>query len=342
MNKKLQVFVSSTYNDLKDERQAAVEAILNAGHIPAGMELFKPDNESQLKTIYRWIDESDVFMLILGGRYGSIEPKTGKSYTHLEYGYALAKNKPVFAVILSEAFLTNKINLMGLSNAIEQNAPDKYRFFKSSVMSKIIKIVDDCKDIKLIVHATLNDYARRYNLKGWIRNSGFFNMNANTFPIDSSILGESTLFYQSYSKHNKQFVKSILSIDSYSHVRLDNNVNGKSAPLPEFTYEGICSNQNEILYCFLQNNNSNEKAILQLIKSVGGLDRYIGLLSALTSSGTPVCVKVACFKNTEMISKINYSVLRKCLTSSNTSNQKSAYIIEDHIKNIFFSDRLFK
>lgn len=41
MYKKLQVFVSSTYTDLIEERQAAVEAILDAGHIPAGMELFK-------------------------------------------------------------------------------------------------------------------------------------------------------------------------------------------------------------------------------------------------------------------------------------------------------------
>ena len=47
MNKKLQVFVSSTYTDLIEERQAAVEAILDAGHIPAGMELFKAGNESQ-------------------------------------------------------------------------------------------------------------------------------------------------------------------------------------------------------------------------------------------------------------------------------------------------------
>lgn len=35
MNKKLQVFISSTYTDLTEERQAAVEAILDAGHIPA-------------------------------------------------------------------------------------------------------------------------------------------------------------------------------------------------------------------------------------------------------------------------------------------------------------------
>ena len=44
MNKKIQVFISSTYTDLIEERQAAVEAILDAGHIPAGMELFKAGN----------------------------------------------------------------------------------------------------------------------------------------------------------------------------------------------------------------------------------------------------------------------------------------------------------
>lgn len=40
MNKKFQVFVSSTYSDLRNERQACVQAILTAGHIPAGIELF--------------------------------------------------------------------------------------------------------------------------------------------------------------------------------------------------------------------------------------------------------------------------------------------------------------
>ena len=104
MNKKLQVFVSSTYTDLKEERQAAVEAILDAGHIPAGMELFKAGNESQLKTIYKWIDESDVYMLILGGRYGSIKSKSGKSYTQLEYEYALSKRIPFLQLLLVNHF----------------------------------------------------------------------------------------------------------------------------------------------------------------------------------------------------------------------------------------------
>ncbi|MCB0521514.1 MAG: DUF4062 domain-containing protein [Saprospiraceae bacterium] len=58
--KKLQVFVSSTYMDLVKERQVAVEAILQAGHIPAGMELFAAGDEEQWDVIKKWIKESDV------------------------------------------------------------------------------------------------------------------------------------------------------------------------------------------------------------------------------------------------------------------------------------------
>jgi len=169
MNKKLQVFISSTYTDLIDERQAAVEAILDTGHIPAGMELFKAGNESQLKTIQKWIDESDVYMLILGGRYGSVEPNSGKSYTQLEYEYALSKNIPVFSVVLSESFLSNKIKESGLLEITEQKEPNKYQLFKELVMSKIIREVDDCKDIKITIYSTLNEFMNKYTLTGWSR-----------------------------------------------------------------------------------------------------------------------------------------------------------------------------
>lgn len=107
MERKLQVFISSTNKDLVSERQAAVKAILDAGHIPAGMELFKAGN-SQLETIYRWIDDSDVYLLILGGRYGSIDKASKLSYTHLEYEYALSKGIPAFAIVLSEKMLNMK------------------------------------------------------------------------------------------------------------------------------------------------------------------------------------------------------------------------------------------
>ena len=102
MKRKYQVFVCSTYEDLKQERQAAVEAILKAGHIPAGMELFTAASESQMQVIRRWIDESDIFMLILGGRYGTIEPSSGLSYVETEFNYARESGKPFFSVVLSD------------------------------------------------------------------------------------------------------------------------------------------------------------------------------------------------------------------------------------------------
>lgn len=168
MNKKLQVFVSSTYTDLMEERQAAVQAILDAGHIPAGMELFKA-GKSQMETIRKWIDESDVYMLILGGRYGSIEPDSGKSYTQLEYEYALSKNMPVFAIVLNDDFLPTKDTLK--KNVKGNNNIKKYKSFKELVKSNIVKFVSNIDQISVAIHAQLNDISNNpnYNLIGWIR-----------------------------------------------------------------------------------------------------------------------------------------------------------------------------
>jgi len=173
MRKKLQVFISSTYVDLLDERQAAVQAVLDAGHIPAGMELFKAGNRTQLETIYRWIDDSDVFMLILGDRYGSIEEESGKSYTHLEYEYAMQSGKPVFAVILSDSFLKTKESVE-VGNSKKSQVQDyqenlKYKGFKELVMSKIIRLANDSKDIMLVIHTTLKEFLEEYDLIGWVR-----------------------------------------------------------------------------------------------------------------------------------------------------------------------------
>ena len=171
LNKKLQVFISSTYTDLIEERQAAVQAVLDAGHIPAGMELFKAGNTSQLETIYKWIDNSDVYMLILGGRYGSIEEKTGKSYTQLEYEYAIRKCLPVFSVVLRNDFVKQKAEFLGEEYAIEKANISQYNEFKNLVMSKIVREVSDCKDIMLAIHTTLKEFIEEYEFVGWVRSN---------------------------------------------------------------------------------------------------------------------------------------------------------------------------
>ncbi|MEO6231083.1 MAG: DUF4062 domain-containing protein [Ferruginibacter sp.] len=178
--RKLQIFVSSTYTDLKEERQAAVEAILSSGHIPAGMELFSAGDESQLTVIQRWIDESDIYLLILGGRYGSIDTKSGKSYTELEYDYAVEKKKPLFAVVINESILEIKVKSMGIQ-VIEQENPKELKQFRLKTLNNLVKFWDDKKDIKIAIHETLSDFSYRKDLVGWIRGNNL---------VDTAFLAE--------------------------------------------------------------------------------------------------------------------------------------------------------
>lgn len=165
--KKLQVFISSTYEDLVEERQIAVESVLNAGHIPAGMELFKSGDTSQKDAIKKWIEESDVYMLILGGRYGSIDPETELSYTHWEYKYAEEIGKPRFAVVISNEYLDTRVQEVGIS-VLERKNVQKYEGFKKDVLSKISKFYSDLKDIKIAVLESLKEYEKDEKLSGWV------------------------------------------------------------------------------------------------------------------------------------------------------------------------------
>lgn len=98
MQKKYQIFVSSTFTDLIEERQAALKAILDVGHIPSGMEGFFAADQEQLAYIKRIIDECDYYVLIIAGRYGSIDSQ-GISYTEREYEHAVWRKVPILAFI---------------------------------------------------------------------------------------------------------------------------------------------------------------------------------------------------------------------------------------------------
>ena len=118
-------------------------------------------------TIKQWIDDSDVYMLILGGRYGSIEPTSGLSYTELEYDYATELRKPVFAVVINEQALEEKVRSGGTNN-LEKENPKELALFRTKVLSNISSFFDDPKDIKLCVHESLADFAANRELRGWI------------------------------------------------------------------------------------------------------------------------------------------------------------------------------
>ena len=114
------------------------------------MELFAAGNESQMEVIRQWIDESDAYLLILGGRYGSVDPHSSKSYTQLEYEYAIEKSKPFFACVMTEVAIDKRVEKHG-KQVLELENPKELKAFRSQVLTKISKLCDDTKDIKLAI-----------------------------------------------------------------------------------------------------------------------------------------------------------------------------------------------
>lgn len=101
-NKKYQVFISSTYADLIEERKKILDVLFMADCIPAGMEAFVAADAEQFEVIKKVIDLCDYYVLIIGKRYGSIHPDTGKSYTEMEYDYAIQQGIPVLVFAIDE------------------------------------------------------------------------------------------------------------------------------------------------------------------------------------------------------------------------------------------------
>lgn len=101
--KKYQVFISSTYSDLIEERRKILDILLMADCIPAGMEAFVATDDEQFSIIKKVIELCDYYILIIGKRYGSINPITQLSYTEMEYIYAKEQKIPVLVFALDES-----------------------------------------------------------------------------------------------------------------------------------------------------------------------------------------------------------------------------------------------
>lgn len=152
MKKKLQVFVSSTYADLIEERKIVIQAILDAGHIPISVEFFSLNKNSIMDNIFQMIDSADIYLLILGNRYGTIDSNSGLSYTELEYIHAVSKNKPIFAILINNQ-TSHKSSPAGMY---------AYNHFKSVVTTQLKKTIINPVDIKPSIISLLREYSNSH------------------------------------------------------------------------------------------------------------------------------------------------------------------------------------
>lgn len=169
IQKKYQVFISSTYTDLIEERKKVQEILLMADCIPAGMEAFVAANDAQFEVIKKVIDLCDYYVLIIGKRYGSINETTGISYTEMEYNYAVSKGIPILVFALDDSVDVSEDKKESDSHIIE-----KLDQFKGKAMTNRLASIwktqsDLAGEVAISIMKAKQDTVR----PGWIRGDEF-------------------------------------------------------------------------------------------------------------------------------------------------------------------------
>lgn len=165
MEKRYQVFVSSTFLDLVEERQEVMQALLELDCMPSGMELFPATDDDQWSLIKKIIDDSDYYIVILAGRYGSLSP-TGLSYTEMEYRYALDAGKPVLG------FVHGDVKNLALKNSeLGEEGRLKLESFRDLIQKKHCKFWRNGSELGSVVSRSLMKLIKTHPAEGWVKAS---------------------------------------------------------------------------------------------------------------------------------------------------------------------------
>lgn len=167
MEKRYQVFVSSTYEDLKDERAAVIKCLLDNNCIPVGMEQFPASSMSQWEYIQKMMEYTDYYILITAGKYGSIDTSSENriSYTEREYDYAKEKGIHILSFVLDK-------NADPPGSKIETDTERKLmleNFQRKVTSEKLVSFYNGVSDLQAKVATAINQAIKNSPAIGWVR-----------------------------------------------------------------------------------------------------------------------------------------------------------------------------
>jgi Domain of unknown function (DUF4062) len=163
--KRYQVFISSTYLDLLEERKAVIATLLQLDTFPAGMEMFPASDDDAWALIKGVIAQSDYYLLVIGGKYGSVDSSSNLSYTEMEYDYAVELGIPVMA------FLHGKPDLLTVQESeLKATRRAALESFRKKVQSaKHVKFWTSAEDLSMKVTTSFVQMQRSRPALGWVR-----------------------------------------------------------------------------------------------------------------------------------------------------------------------------
>lgn len=102
MKKNRTVFISSTFEDLKNHRKEVWDILSKYDVNIRGMERFGARKEAPLETCLSEVEQSDIFVGIISYRLGTIDKKSAKSFVQCEYEKALELGREIFIYLIDD------------------------------------------------------------------------------------------------------------------------------------------------------------------------------------------------------------------------------------------------
>jgi hypothetical protein len=146
----LKVYISSTYKDLREEREAAARAVLILKHHPVAMESMTAEEERPLDAVRSDIRECDVLVGVYGLRYGYVPPGETKSITHLEYEAAGEAGIPRLIFIRDE-------EAQYLPKNIDRDLTQVEAFRAELQKNHVVSLFKSTEELKAAVLASLSN-----------------------------------------------------------------------------------------------------------------------------------------------------------------------------------------
>lgn len=146
-----------------------MQTLMEMDCFPAGMELFPAMDEEQWGFIRSVIDDCDYYLLIIGGRYGSLTSE-GISYTEKEFDYAIERGIRVIALLHEspDAIPVGKSD-------VDPSLREKLIAFRQKVTTgRLVKFWNHQRELPGLVSVSLLKTIKTYPAIGWVRTPKIF------------------------------------------------------------------------------------------------------------------------------------------------------------------------
>jgi Domain of unknown function (DUF4062) len=162
IDKRYHVFISTTGADMQPERSVLAQTLASLGFFSWGLEIRTP-----LTTAFarRQIDDCDYFVILLGSRYGELSA-SGVSYLHLEYIYAVTKQKPVL-VLLHEAPESRALEVQETTKEGQRKFEDFRRQLQRD--RDMVVTFRELRELEVALRHAMPQLTQRYAALGWVR-----------------------------------------------------------------------------------------------------------------------------------------------------------------------------